>query len=520
MEENKETLLFEEEAREHLTNGVNKVASAVAKTMGPAGKLVILAMPGKEEDIVTKDGVTVAEYMQLKHPIERLGQNLIQQTSTQTVEHEGDGTTTATVLAAAIVNSSGAKSATNLREFKNGIEHAKDKVLEALQTMCIKTIDPNILYKIAHTSANGDTEIATTVANLAVAVGPSGIIQIQAANNPFTKTSFEPGYNFNRGLPTTQFVNNPNTSRYEDKDCLVMLVNERIERFGAVQKWAALAKSTGKSLVIIAPDFSNEFIQTCAENVSRKLNNIVPLKTPEVGHRMQSSLEDVAAYVDGHIFSIADLEDQHTEKRAGSVEQISSGQHSTILLNTATEAQVKERVQHITNLLEEAHNEIDQKKLKERISQLTTGLANIYVGGITPSEIGERMARYEDAVGACLSAMKGGILPGGGMALYNIAHSLPVTTGSDNFKAGNLALLTAIQEPSKTILKNADLDEILLVQASEEGPEFGVDALTGEICNMFQRGIIDPCNVTISALETATSTAVLILSVGCIVDNN
>lgn len=518
MEQTQEILLFGETAQAAIIAGVNKVANAVGETMGPGGHFVVLAQGGKQPPIVTKDGVTVAQYIFLHNPVERLGAALIQQTSAKTVDDAGDGTTTATVLTAAIVNQ---PLDSNIREFRRGIDKAKDDVLEYLATMRRTEFDEDGLRSIALTSANGDEVIADHVAKLALEVGGTGIISVEQTEMNETRTIFEPGYKFDRGYPTTQFVNNPSTSKFEGEGGLVVVVNERVELFKHFHQLILHAREAKKYLIVIAPDFSQDFIRVSAENIARG-NWLIPVKAPEFGERLIPSLEDICTYCDGDIFSMYDIQHGST-KRVGEVERAIVGNRSTILFNTTTEANVQERIKHLENLTEEAANPADKKKLQERIAQLTSGFANIRVGGITPAEIKERFDRYEDAVGACLAALRGGVLPGGGIALAKCMTEVlkgEAVNAEDPFTKGYRALICSLSTPAEKILTNANVDLNILYHALPLKGNMGVDATTGLVVDMFEKGIVDPYEVTVQALINAVSSAHMILSISCVIDNN
>ena len=511
-------LYFGKDARAKIIAGVAKIANAVKVTMGPGGRFVVLAKEGEEPPVVTKDGVSISEYIKLIDPIEKMGAGLMKQSARKTVSDVGDGTTTATVLTQALVEGVEPEKVTL---FRKGMDAAAKAVLEILEEHKMEDVDGDTLYKIALTSSNGDAELARLVSDLALFVGKEGIINVEMAEIDKTVGTAEPGFKFDQGIPTSQFISNPETGYCDLSDGIVLIVKEKLELFDHINSLATYASKNKKFLLVIAPEFSEEIISIAAENCKRNLVPIIPIKAPEFGDSMIPSLEDLAVYCDGDLFTIHDLKYGGSEKKYGIAEGIKSNMQSTTIIASHNQAGVDKRVKQLENLKSESHNKHDRNKLSKRIAQLSAGLATIKVGGLTEVETKERFDRYEDAVGACMAALKEGILPGGGIALAGASNllELPEVVEQDDFYRGFLNVRDAINAPLLQILENADVDQAILEELGSPFYE-GVDVMTGKITNMVSEGIVDPFTVTKSALLNAVSVANMILSIGCTIDSN
>jgi len=514
MQKISEILFYGDEARVKIIEGINKLADAVKVTMGPGGRYVVLGRPNKQPPVVTKDGVSIAKEVEPIDPVEKMGADLARETSAKTVTDGGDGTTTATVLLQALVKK-GYNG--NISEFKRGMEHAREAVLNFLDKNVIDCTTKDALYRIALTSSNGDETIAKLVSDVAHAVGKEGIIDVKETEMDSTTSTIIDGCKFDRGIPTSTFINKPDTGYCELDEGIVVCIKEKLEIFAHIQPLASHAFQEKKFLLVIAPEFSKEVITMCEENIRRNAAVIIPIVAPDFGDRMLPSLEDVAMYCDSSVFTIQDLK-TGGNVRVGTCSSFrANGQFSTIT-SVNSGPRVIKRVQQLKNLMEEAENKYDQEKLKERITRLSAGFGIIKVGGLTPAETKERFDRYEDAVGACIAALKYGILPGGGIALAKASDAIDLPTKEVNeaFKSGFNCVRDAIQTPMDQILINANIDSMDLSGIFE----IGLDASTGKEVNMIEEGIIDPYKVTTSALRNAVSTAMIVLSIGCVVDCN
>lgn len=513
-----EILFYGDDAREKITNGINKLADAVKVTMGPGGRYVVLGRPKGQPPVVTKDGVSIAKEVYPIDPVEAMGADLARETSAKTVTDGGDGTTTATVLLQALVKD---RYSGNISEFKRGMEHAREAVLNFLDENVIDCTTKEALYRIALTSSNGDEAIAKIVSDVAHTVGKEGIIDVRETEMDTTTSTVIDGCKFDRGIPSSTFINRPDTGYCELEEGIVVCIKEKLDIFAHIQPLASHAFQEKKYLLVIAPEFSKEVINMCEENIRRNAAVIIPIVAPDFGDRMLPSLEDVAMYCDSSLFTINDLKNGG-DVRVGTCSSFKANTQFSTITSVNSGPRVVKRVQQLKNLMEEAENRYDQDKLKERITRLSAGFGVIKVGGLTPAETKERFDRYEDAVGACIAALKYGILPGGGTALYKASYALKGTAlESNSMTDGFDAVIEALESPIRQILKNSDIDFNEVCDELDNSKfEIGINAYNSEKVNMIDSGIIDPYKVTASALKNSISTAMIILSIGCVVDCN
>jgi chaperonin GroEL len=509
-------LYYDDDARKKIVAGVNKLADAVKITMGPGGRFVVLAQDGDLPPIVTKDGVSIAEYFKLIDPVENEGAKLMKQSSRRTVETVGDGTTTAAVLTQAIVKGTVVN---NVREFRAGMSLAADAISDYLESKLVVCNDEDTLYKIAYTSSNGDEDIAKMVSSMAYAVGKEGIIEVKSSELDKTVGKVETGFKFDQGVPSSVFLNQEDTGKCVVDDAMLLILKDKLEVFGHIEDMARFANKNGKALIVMAPEFSKAVIDMCEENIKRNLAIVVPILPPEFGDRMATSLDDVSVYCDASVSNIAALK-LGDEIKLGQISSFRSNLTTTTITSENSDGRIAVRVQRIKNLIEESENKHDQRKLRQRIAQMSAGFAKISVGGITEAETKERFDRYEDAVGACTAAMKEGVLPGGGIALYRAGCEIECKYTSD-IKLGFETVLKACKAPYHQILDNADITgHIDLSRELQLDFNMGIDASQGQPVNMIEAGIIDPIKVTVAALRSAVSVASIILSIGCVMNSH
>lgn len=508
-------LYYADEAKQKLIAGINKVANAVKVTMGPGGRTVILGDPGGLP-VVTKDGVTVAKYIKLIDPIENMGAQLLKQASGKTVTDAGDGTTTSTVLAQSIIN--GADNIENVTEFRRGMETARDEVIAYLD-LNKSECSPEHLYSIALTSANGDTEIAKTVAEIASQVGKEGIIEVIPTEFDTTTTQVEDGYRFDRGIPNSSFINKAQTGNCElTGGGYVLCIEDKVEHFKTIAPLIGHCGKEGKFLIIVAKEFDPSVVNTCQKNFNMKHPiHVVPVVAPGFGDQMVAQLEDIALYCDTNVISVAEL--KAGDGKLGFIDEVKLGKNYTNFKSSTAPGRVVTRIKQLSHLVTEATTKGDQNKIKDRISKLSAGFGVIKVGGITPAEISERFDRFEDAVGAVMASLKYGILPGGGAALLHAEVNVPLQgVTSASYEKGFTTLMESLSSPANQIAENADMK----VTIPEGALEFstGFDVTTGEWVDMYELGIVDPYKVTTSALANAVSVASMILTTGCVIDSH
>jgi chaperonin GroEL len=510
-------LYYDDNARRRIISGVNKLAKAVKVTLGPGGKNVILAgedgMP-----IVTKDGVSVAKYIKLIDPIENMGAQLIKQVSSNTLKEVGDGTTTATVLANKLVDIP-FDEIKNVTEFNKGLEYGKNLVIDYLIENRTKDINFNTLLKVAKTSANGDIKIAEDVASIVNRVGENGLVSVSQDFSQ-KKTSYEisNGYVFEKGYFNSMFINDKNSSLCSfNSPGYVLIINAKIDNFNDLIPVLQHVKKQEKYLLIIGKEFDEKVIFNCAQNFKMGVN-VIPIQAPDFGENMSFILDDIACYCDTKV--IHNIKELKENGYLGEISNFYSDKNKTVLGDGLITEKVSEKVNELKNLLKQTKNESDQKKLKSRISQLSSGVANIIVGGFTEAEIKEKFDRYEDAVGATISSIKNGILPGGGIALLNAHFHLKSINLNSNFSQdfinGVKQITESLKEPYNEILNNCDLN---IKIPTKKDFNLGVNALTGKKVNMIEEGIIDPFEVTKTVLDNAVSIAIMILSTGAVIDS-
>ena len=514
--EYRDIIYYDKDARSKLISGINKLANAVKVTLGPLGKSVILGNPSGGNPTVTKDGVSVAKYIKLIDPIEDMGAQLVKQVSSKTVDAVGDGTTTSTVIAQALINSD--QDISNVTEFRRGMEFAAEeciKVLSQNSKSCIN--DKNILTSIALTSSNGDKDIADIVTKCALVTKATGAIEVVMTTSNKTAYKVTEGFKFSRGYANSKFINSPSTAQCILNSSLVLTISDKVENFRDIKPILSHAASLGKSLIIIAKEFDQTFIDVCSRNVKMK-NMIIPIVAPDFGENAIFNLEDISIYCGSTVATMSEVAGGSDTVRLGELSSVTVNKEYTVLDGSTNMNEVVERVKHLKSLSKESENEFDKKNLENRISQLSACTATIRVGGHTESEIKERFDRYEDTVGAVNAAMLGGCIPGGGAALFHtckIVKSRYYNFTSKDFNKGIDNVLSSICSPINQILTNADQYADIV----SDDFNIGIDVKTGKEMDMFEAGVIDPLDVTVSALTNAVSIASMVMTTGCVIES-
>ncbi len=518
--EYRDIIYYDKDARSKLISGINKLANAVKVTLGPLGKSVILGNPSGGNPTVTKDGVSVAKYVKLIDPIEDMGAQLAKQVSSKTVSAVGDGTTTSTVIAQALINSD--QEISNVTEFRKGMEFAVGeciKILSLNSKSCVG--DKEIINNIALTSSNGDKDIADIVTKCALVTKESGGIDVVMSTSNKTTYKITEGFKFSRGYANSNFINSPSTGQCILDNSIVLTISDKVENFRDIKPILSHATSIKKSLVIIAKEFDQTFIDVCARNVKMG-NMIIPIVAPEFGENAIYNLEDIAIYCGSTVATMAEVSGGSDTVRLGELSAVTVNKQHTVLNGSTNMKEVVDRVNQLKNLSKESENDFDRKNIDNRVSQLSACTATINVGGHTESEIKERFDRYEDTVGAVIAATEGGCIPGGGAALYHTSRIFRESKGifvknliSEDFNKGIDNVLEAICSPIKQILINADIE----LNITRDDFNQGIDAKTGKEMGMFEAGVIDPLNVTVSALTNAVSIASMVLTTGCVIES-
>jgi chaperonin GroEL len=517
---------FDREAKEKLQVGIDKVYKAVATTMGPYGRNVLIE---KEHGQVatTKDGVTVAKTISLEDPIENMAATVIKQAASKTVDAAGDGTTTSTVLAHAIASgalNSTSHSSVNATQVKRGIEETVKSVIKELKEQSIDITDEKQIKQIATLSANGDEEIGNLVTTALDKVGRDGVVTVEESRTGETSLEVVEGLQFERGYKSPYFVTDNNTMQAVLNDALVLLVNSRIT---AVKELLPLLESVSqqnKSLLIVAEEIDGEALATLIVNKMRGILKVAAVKAPDFGDRRLHILEDIATLTGGQVVS-ADKGmrlDKFNTDWFGSARVVTVGKETTTIVDGKGDADVIEsRILELKNQIDLSKSPYEVEKLQERLAKMVGGVAIINVGGGTEIEMKEKKDRLDDALQATKAALEEGILPGAGVALLNARNTISDSiTNRDNtdFNVGVKIVLDACSVPFKQILENAGEDVYKwLIKLNTSGNNIVPSINDGELVDAYEAGIIDPTKVVRCALENAAAAAVTLLMTECVI---
>ena len=510
---------FSVEARDKMLRGVDILNNAVKVTLGPKGRNVILDKSFGAPR-VTKDGVTVAKEIELEDKFENMGAQMVREVASKTSDVAGDGTTTATVLAAAIVKE-GAKSVAagmNPMDLKRGIDLAVEAVLEDLKKNSKKVTSNEEIAQVGTISANGDAEIGRFLAEAMKKVGNEGVITVEEAKSLETELDVVEGMQFDRGYISPYFVTNADKMRVEMEDPYV-LINEK--KLSGLQELLPLLESVvqaGKPVLIIAEDVEGEALATLVVNKLRGGLKVAAVKAPGFGDRRKAMLQDIAVLTGGQAISEdlgIKLENVALNMLGRAKKVTIDKENTTIVGGAGKKADIEARITQIKAQIEETTSDYDREKLQERLAKLAGGVAVIRVGGATEVEVKERKDRVDDAMHATRAAVEEGILPGGGVALLRASESLrKVRTHNDDQKTGVEIVRRALSWPARQIAINAGEDGSVIVGKILEKDQyaFGFDAQTGDYGNLVSKGIIDPTKVVRTALQDAASIAGLLIT--------
>ena len=508
-------IFYGDDAQERLKAGVKKLSQSVAVTMGPGGRYAIIGGKDGNPLVTTKDGVSVANSITLVDPIENMGSDLTKQTASKTVSDAGDGTTTSTVLVQAIIDAAPEK-IINVTQYSRDMRKALEDVISELDKVKIKNPNKDQLFAAALTSSNGDEEIAEMVASTWLEVGVSGIVDVSISHNDKTTVDITKGYKLPMGYLSTAFINVKEEGVYERHGNInVLLIDGKLENFQLIIPILKQVKNDGGLLVVVAEDYSDDVQNNIYRNYTEFGGSIIPLKSAGFGDNRRFGLEDLGIYLnEGSVAVPSDFTREEVKLTLGTASYIKIGKDFTLFQREeGDDSAIQKRLAQCKSLKSTCHNPRDEERLDARIAQLSAGHAVIRVGGDTPAESKERFDRFEDTVGATRVAITEGILPGGGVALMQAGSNLT------SEKAGYKAVLDATSAPNRQILTNADYyKKSLGYKTFDKG--CGLNAMTGELINMVEGGIIDPYKVTVSALTNAVSVSSLILSTGVVIQDN
>ncbi|WP_293873914.1 chaperonin GroEL [Flavobacterium sp.] len=513
---------FDIEARDGLKRGVDALANAVKVTLGPKGRNVII---GKSfgGPTVTKDGVTVAKEIELKDPLENMGAQMVKEVASKTNDLAGDGTTTATVLAQAIVKEGlkNVAAGANPMDLKRGI----DKAVEAIVTDLAKQAqvvgsDSEKIKQIASISANNDEVIGDLIATAFGKVGKEGVITVEEAKGTDTYVDVVEGMQFDRGYLSPYFVTNPEKMEVELERPYILLYDKKVSSLKELLPILEPVAQSGKPLLIIAEDVDGEALSTLVVNKLRGALKIAAVKAPGFGDRRKAMLEDIAILTGGTVIAEESgytLENT-TLEMLGTAEKVTIDKDNTTLVNGAgTADMIKNRVNQIKGQMESTTSDYDKEKLQERLAKLAGGVAVLYVGAASEVEMKEKKDRVDDALHATRAAVEEGIVAGGGVALLRAKSVLDKIKAENADEATGIQIVSrAVESPLRTIVENAGLEGSVIVAKVAEGKgNFGYNAKTDEYVDMLKAGIIDPKKVTRVALENAASVAGMILTTEC-----
>ena len=508
---------YDLEARNALKAGVDKLANAVKVTLGPKGRNVVIEKKFGAPTI-TKDGVTVAKEVELDDKVEDVGAQMLKEVASKTSDDAGDGTTTATVLAQALV-AEGLKNVTagaNPMSIKRGIDAAVGAVVEALQAQSKDLPDSKQIANVGTISANNDHEIGAKIAEAMEKVGKDGVITVEESKTAETFLETVEGMQFDRGYLSPYFVTNSDNMEAEMDDTYILIYDKKISNMKDLLPLLEKVVQTGKSVVIIAEDIEGEALATLVVNKLRGTFKVLAVKAPGFGDRRKAMLEDIAVLTGGTVISEdagyklenATLEYLGTCKRA-----VSDKDNTTIVGGNGSGDAIKARINEIKVQIDKTTSDYDREKLQERRAKLSGGVAVINVGAATEVEMKEKKARVEDALHATRAAVEEGIIPGGGVALLRSVSSLDKLKVDSEEKVGVDIMRRALEEPIRQICDNAGAEPSIVTQAVRDGKgDYGYDARTDEYVNMFKVGIIDPTKVARVAVQNAGSIAGMILT--------
>lgn len=515
-------IVFEEEARKSLLKGIDAVADAVKVTLGPKGRNVILEKKFGAPQIVN-DGVTIAKEIELKDGLENAGAQLLKEVSSKTNDVAGDGTTTASVLAQAIVKE-GLKNLTagaNPIGMKRGIDKAVELSVEKIKSMSKSVNTKEETAQVATISAGNAKEIGELIAEAMEKVGHDGVITVEESKSFGTNLKVVEGMQFDKGYISPYFVTDAERMESVLDDAYVLCVNKKINLIADLVPVLEQVARDGHSLLLIAEDVEGEALATLVVNTMRKVLRAVAVKAPGFGDRRKDMLQDIAILTGGEMFTEElgiKLENVTTQMMGKAKRVTVTKDETTIVVGDETKKAVEERIKLIKRQIEESDSDYDKEKLQERMAKLSGGVAVIEVGAATEVELKERKLRIEDALNATRAANEEGIVPGGGVALIRVQQELEKKLSSLNFetddeKIGFKILLSALDVPLKLIATNAGAkSDVVIDKVKSEKDSFGYDALKNEFTDMIKAGIVDPAKVTRSALENAASVASMLLT--------
>ncbi|HDR9278546.1 TPA: chaperonin GroEL [Burkholderia vietnamiensis] len=509
---------FRDGARSQIVKGVNVLADAVKVTLGPKGRNVVIER-SFGAPVITKDGVSVAKEIELKDRFENMGAQIVKQVASKTADVAGDGTTTATVLAQAIVQE-GMKhvaAGMNPMDLKRGIDKAVGAVLDELRTLSRPISTHKEIAQVGAISANADDAIGKIIADAMEKVGKEGVITVEDGKSLDNELDVVEGMQFGRGYISPYFINDPEKQAAYLDDALILLHDKKISNIRDLLPILEAASKSGKPLLIVAEDVEAEALATLVVNAMRGILKVAAVKAPGFGDRRKAMLEDIAILTGATVISeeTGKQLDKATLDDLGSAKRVEVRKDDTIIIDGAGDAaRIDARVKSIRVQIDEATSDYDREKLQERVAKLAGGVAVIKVGAVTEVEMKEKKDRVDDALHATRAAVEEGIVPGGGVALLRARAALTDLKGANGDQdAGIRIVLRALEAPLRVIASNAgDEPSVVIAKVLEGSGNFGYNAATGEYGDLVEAGVVDPTKVTRTALQNAASIAGLVLT--------
>jgi len=514
-------IIFDEEARRKLEKGVNTLADAVKTTLGPKGRNVVLEKKFGSPTI-THDGVTVAKEIEVEDPFENVGAQLIKEVATKTADVAGDGTTTATILAQAMIREGlkNVAAGANPMILRRGIEKAVEVCVEELRKMAIRIEDKASIANVATISA-ADPEIGNLIADAMERVGKDGVITVEESQTIGTSLEQVEGMQFDRGYVSPYMVTDTERMEAIINDPYILITDKKISAVNDILPILEKVVQRGRPLVIIAEDVEGEALATLVVNKLRGTLQSLPVKAPGFGDRRKAMLQDIAILTGGEVISdeLGIKFENVTIDMLGQARQVKADKdNTTIVEGKGSTEEIKKRIAQIKAQIEQTESDYDREKLQERLAKLSGGVAVIKVGAATETEMKEKKHRIEDALAATRAAVEEGIVPGGGVSLINIMNTLDNINVEGDEKTGVEIVKKALEEPLKQLAFNAGLEGSVVVEKVKTLQKgHGLNVMTAQYVDMIQSGIIDPVKVTRSALQNAASIAAMLLTTEAVV---
>ena len=509
---------FSDDARQRMFQGVNVLANAVKATLGPKGRNAVLEK-SYGPPTITKDGVSVAKEIELKDKFQNMGAQMLKEVASNTSDEAGDGTTTATVLAQAIIREGlkAVASGRNPMDIKRGIDKAVLATTDALKRLSKPCKDPKAIAQVGTISANSDESIGQTIADAMEKVGKEGVITVEEGQGLENELEVVDGMQFDRGYLSPYFINQQQSQTAEFDKPLILLCDKKISNIREMLPLLEAVAKAGRPLIVVAEDIEGEALATLVVNNIRGILKVAAVKSPGFGDRRKAMLQDIATLTGGTVISdeVGLSLEKVTLNDLGDAKKVVIAKENTTIIDGAGKAEhIKARVESIRKQVEEATSDYDKEKLQERVAKLSGGVALIKVGAATEVEMKEKKARVEDALHATRAAIEEGVVPGGGVALIRALKALDQLEGANEDQTVGIRILArSIEEPLRNIVENAGEDAAVILNEVKAGKgAYGYNAATGEFGDMLEEGILDPTKVTRLALQNAASVAGLLLT--------